>query len=291
MLQFSHFLTEIHPAAGQVFLLIATILLVIFLIYSYLKIKHYPVSMEKPDSDDSESLEAYKKTVLTRLNKNKILRVNGLYPETDADVSAALNLLDSEAEKVIMENASWVFVSTAISQNGKLDGLITLFVQMKMIYRISKIYYQKPRLKELYKLYSNVMVTVFLVSQIEDLDISRHLEPVVSKINPAEMIPAIGKGISLLTNMLFEGSANCYLTLRIGLITRKYCNFQNFDDERAVRNNASKEAAGLLGKIISDNSGKISRAFFKVVKNMGTKTVLNTSGKIKDFIAKPFKKA
>ena len=290
IIQFAGVLSGIHPLAGQFFLLVITILIVIFAIHTYIKIKKYPASLEKPKFGNPEEIEEYQRNVLLRLQKNKLLKVNGIHPEKIEDLDEALKVLNAEAEKIIRDNGSWVFVSTAISQNGKLDGLITLFLQLKMIYQISKIYYQKPRTKELYKLYSNVLVTVFLVSQIEELDIAEHLEPVVSKINPGELIPGIGKGIGLLTNMLFEGSANCFLTLRIGLITKEFCNFQNFASEKEIRSNCTKEAAVILGSIISKNSGKITKAFLRVVGKIGTKTVVGTGVKIKDTILKPFKK-
>ncbi len=293
IVQFSILLNNLHVNVGNWFLLAVFLLSLYFLGYSYYKIKHYPVSLDKPEPYDNEALENYKLAVIKRLGKNKILRANGIVPKTEADIPEALALLNNEAEKVIRDNASWVFVSTAISQNGKLDGLITLFIQLKMIYRISKIYYQKPRLKELYKLYSNVIVAVFLTTQIEELNISEHLEPIVSKFTPGKMIagvPGIGQSIGLLTNMLFEGSANCFLTLRIGLITKEYSDFLNFEDNHQIRRNCTKEAAGLLGKIISNNSGKITRAFIKVVKNIGTRTVRDTSGKLVNFVKKPFQK-
>jgi len=293
VIQLTNFLRTIHPIVAQVFLLILTIGIICFLIYTYFKIKNFPTSLEKPSSGNAQELELYKDEVLKRLNKNNILQVNGVYPENDEEISDALKILDAEAEKIIMENASWVFVSTAISQNGKLDGLITLFIQFKMIYRISKIYYQKPRLKELYKLYSNVVVTVFLITQIEEINISEHLEPIISKFSPVKMIgsiPGIGSSIGLLTNMLFEGAANCFLTLRIGLITKEYCDFMNFEDTKEIRRNATRDAASMLGKIISVNSGKITKAFFEAVKKISTKTAKSTGEKIKGIIIKPFNK-
>ena len=293
VIQMTNFLRTIHPLVAQIFLLILAIGIICFAIFIYLKVKHYPTSIERPNEENEEELQSYKKEVLNRLNNNKILQVNGLYPESNEELVESLKILDDETEKVIMDNASWVFVSTAISQNGKLDGLITLFIQFKMIYKISKIYYQKPRLKELYKLYSNVIVTVFLITQIEEINISEHLEPIISKFSPAKLIgsiPGVGSSISLLTNMLFEGAANCFLTLRIGLITKEYCDFMNFDDNKEIRRNATKKAATMLGKIISVNSGKITKAFFEAVKKISSKTAKSTGEKIKGMITKPFVK-
>lgn len=289
----TRFLQSIHPLVAQIFLIIFTLSILYLIIILYLKIKRYPRSLEKPNTDNEKELELYKEEVIKRLNNNKILQVNGIYPENDADIVDSVKILDKEAEKIITDNASWVFISTAISQNGKLDGLITLFLQLRMIYNISRIYYQKPRIKELYKLYANVILTVFLVTRIEDINISEHLEPVISKFTPAKMIgsiPAVGSGIGLLTNMLFDGATNCFLTLRIGYMTREYCDFLNFDSHRNFRKKATNQAASRLGKIISRNSGKITKAFFKVVTKVSANTARSTTSKIKSLITKPFAK-
>ena len=287
IIQFSLFLNRLHPHAEIYFLLIISTLAIAFSITVYYKIKKIPKALEKPDFDNAEALENYKKEIIKRLNNNALLQANGLYPESDEDIAEAITLMDKEAEKIILDNASWVFVSTAISQNGKLDGLITLFIQLKMIYKISKIYYQKPHFRELYKLYSNVIVTIFLITQIEEINIAEHLEPIISKFSPAKIlagIPGVGQSIGLLTNMLFEGSANCFLTLRIGLITKEYCNFMNNADNNSIRKNCTKQSAKLLGKIISTNSGKITKAFVKSVKNISKKTVKSTSSRIKEIV-------
>ncbi len=289
VIQFSLFLNTLHPYADTVFLSIVGILILWLLGYSYWTIKTFPAALVKPEHGDD--LEEYKQAVLKRLEKNRILQVNGLYSKQEEDIPDALKLLDKEAHQEIMDNAAWVFVSTAISQNGKLDGIITLFIQMKMVYKIAKIYYQKPRLKELYNLYSNVIVTVFLITQIEELNISEHLEPVVKRFSPAKLvgsIPGVGESISLLTNMFFEGGANCFLTLRIGLITQEYCNFMSYKDNRQVRRNATREAAKLLGKIMSQNTKKITRAFTKAVGKAGTNSVKSASAKLKNIMRKPF---
>ena len=291
ILQFSTFMSIIHPDIGKYFLFIIVIILILFLSIIIIKIRKFPITLIKPDFENMEDLEKYKNEVLRRLNKNKILQVNGLYPENDEDIAESIKILNLEAEKVIVDNASWIFVSTAISQNGKLDGLISLFIQIKMVYKISKIYYQKPRLKELYKLYSNIFLTAFLIIQIEEINITEHLEPIISKFSSGKLIagiPGIGQSIGLLTNMLFEGSTNCFLTLRIGLITKEYCDFLNQENNQMIRKKCTKESAILLGKIVSNNSGKITRSFIEVLKNISSKTVQSTSGKIKDILVKPF---
>src|SRR6056297_1757217 len=106
IIQFSILLNNLHGNAGNLFLLVVFLLVVFFLGYSYYRIRHYPIALLKPKIDDIEALENYKQDVLKRLDRNKILQVNGAVPKTDSDIPTALQLLNNEAEKVIIDNAS-----------------------------------------------------------------------------------------------------------------------------------------------------------------------------------------
>ncbi len=285
--QFYQLLNIANPYIGSIFLISSVIFffgIIFYLIYTFLK---YSKKLIKPENEDKEEYSEYIQNVCKRLNNNKLLQVNGVIVNNKQEIEDALEILEKEANQIIKENSSWVFVSTAISQNGKLDGLITFFIQMRMVYQIAKIYYQRPHLSELYTLYSNVIVSSFFVSQIEEIDISDQLDPIITKLGSKSLIgkvPGIGEGINLLTNMLFEGAANCFLTLRVGIITRKYCDFLSHVEKRKIRRSTISEAAGMLGNIISNNSEKIMKAFLRSLKKLGYKAVDNT----KDNVVKVF---
>ena len=72
---------------------------------------------------------------------------------TDAEVEVAIAHLSKEADVVVRRTASTVFLSTALMQNGRLDGLIVLFTQIQMVGRIARIYVQRPSPRELLRLY------------------------------------------------------------------------------------------------------------------------------------------
>ena len=94
----------------------------------------------------------------------------------ESKIKQAEDQLDKKANQEIKTTAQTIFVSTAISQSGSLDSFVVLFGQVKMIWRIAKIYNQRPALRELVKLYANVAVTSFAAKAIEDIDFGLRLK-------------------------------------------------------------------------------------------------------------------
>jgi len=82
--------------------------------------------------------------------------------------------------------------------------------------------------------------------------------------------------VSFVVDSIFEGSINTLLTLRVGIITQKYCRSLTKTEPRTMRKAASIQACEMLGSIVSENSRRIADALFKAVKNV-TVDSLNTS--------------
>src|SRR5262249_32923873 len=141
-------------------------------------------------------------------------------------IEAALKVLDSQVDEMIKKTASTVFLSTALSQNGRLDALMVLTAQTRMIWQGACVYHHRPSLREMIRLYNNVGVTVFMASEIEDLDLTEQVEPVIKTAisgSLASLLPGISSISSIVTQSILDGTANAYLTLRVGVICRTYC--------------------------------------------------------------------
>ena len=104
---------------------------------------------------------------------------------TNEEIEAAVRQLSVEADSVVRRTASTVFLSTALMQNGRLDGLIVLFTQIQMVNRIARIYVQRPSPRELLRLYENVGGTAFVASSLESLDLGEMVAPLATSIVPA----------------------------------------------------------------------------------------------------------
>ncbi|MGB3468536.1 MAG: DUF697 domain-containing protein, partial [Cyclobacteriaceae bacterium] len=280
----------ISPLFGQVvlWLLIAVTAVIAFLpFYIYMK---FPKTLDQEEA--RVDLPSYQEKLTKRLAKNKLLIKNNLAPKSPADLKDAIAFLDQQADKEIKNIAATIFLTTAISQNGKLDALTVLATQSKMVWRIAHIYYQRPTIKDMSRLYSNVALATFLASEIEDLDISEQFQPVIQammKNTAGKSIPFVGTTANIVMDSLLEGTTNAFLSLRVGIIARKYCgSIEAFDAKRAKRR-AYLEASEMLGKIVVSSSGKIISSVFKATKNAGVETfrsgvqsVKNAGGRVKD---------
>jgi hypothetical protein len=258
---------RVNPSFGNfVFwaLLIIYAVLILIPIFLFLRL---PKSLTPPKSEDSPAFHTYLTMVKKRLATNPHLK--GLELSGRKQVDEALAILAKKSDEIIQQTASTVFISTAISQSGRLDAFLVLSAQSRMIWRIARLYYQRPTLRDLIQLYANVAGTAFLASEFEDIDISEQIEPVLSSTLGAlaVSIPGVQLAASILVNSVLTGAANAFLTLRVGIIARRYCGSLVISEKRLLRRAASAEAATLLGIIVKQGTGKLSKAVLKASKN------------------------
>jgi hypothetical protein len=212
-----------------------------------------------PDLDaGDEVIAAHLGRVASRLSRHRLI-ARPVEPSVAA-IDASLRPLDDAAEREMRREASLVFLSTAVSQSGRLDALFVLVAQTRLIWRIAHVYWQRPTAREFLFLYANVAASVFAAQSLEDLDMAEVLEPVVPAV-----VEAAGLGVTVvlapvatvLADATFQGTVNALLTLRVGCITRRYCRGLPLPDRRAVRRAASREAAAMLPKLIAEPMRKL----------------------------------
>jgi len=289
---------SLHPVFGEIvkyFLLSVYALLALFSLYHFLRL---PGALELPDGRNTKDYYEFLIKTWKRMAKNKYLAgclrnksitIKG--KEADADLLAdeirqAEKELDKLANREIKETAQAVFVSTAISQSGSLDSMVVLIGQVKMVWRIAKIYNQRPALADLTKLYANVAATSFAARAIEDLDFAEVIEPVIRSFSGPGLLNFIPI-ISILSNSIFNGTTNALLTLRTGIIARKYCSlFAHFevrekyrdakDLKKHIKTSSIREAGKVLGSVIvtpSQTVFNIMLSGLKKSKNFSEKMI------------------
>ncbi len=184
----------------------------------------FPIS-----KDQSIEVPAYLRRLGARLAANPDLICAGAL-NNRTSIESALKVLDAKADDVIKRTASTLFVTTAVSQNGDLDALMVLGEQTRLIWRVAHIYNQRPTLRDFGRLYANVGATLFAASEIEDLDIRDQIEPVIKAAVghsmahlTASLVPGISSVASIVMKSVLDGTANAYLTLRVGIICQSYC--------------------------------------------------------------------
>ncbi len=185
-----------------------------------------------------------------RLCRNS--RLAGLSLATHADIEAGLRLLDAEADSIISSAASTVFLSTAVSQSGRLDGLVVLVAQCRLVWQVATIYHQRPSVREFVHLYANVASTAMVAVDIDDVD----LEGLLTTFFGSGV--AAFPGLQLVAGSVLSGAANAFLTLRVGMIAKQYCNCLVLAKRKTIRRTATVQAAKLIGRIVKDGVTRLS---------------------------------
>jgi hypothetical protein len=257
---------RVSPSFGHfVFwaLLICYALLLSIPIFLFLRL---PKSLTPPKNEEDPKFDVYLSSLRKRLDSNPHL--TGLPLSSRQQIEEALALLSKKSNEIIEQMASTVFISTAISQSGRLDAFLVLSAQSRMVWRIARLYYQRPTLRDLIHLYANIAGTAFLASELDDIDISEQVEPVLSSALGAlaVSIPGIQIAASMITSSVITGAANAFLTLRVGMITRQYCGSLILAEKKTLRRAASAEAAKLLGSIVKKGTARVSKALWKTSK-------------------------
>lgn len=236
-------------------------------------IARLPKSVTFPDNYEEEA--QYHTVLKNRLSRNKLVKKAGVDVNTEEGMKQALELLNREAQTVIKQTAKSVFLTTAISQNGKLDALTVFITQSRMIWRVAHIYWQRPSIRDMIKLYGNVGATALIASELDEIDITRQVEPIINAVlrSPGRSIPIIGHAAHIITDSLLEGSTNAFLTLRVGIVTQRYCGSWDIADRKTIRKNSFITASALLKNLVLESSGKVITSVMSAIKNAGKSTI------------------
>ena len=129
----------ISPALGRIVLCaLLTVYTAAVLVPGVLLIR-LPKPMIPPADEQSPQYQTYLRRLGGRLACNLHLIGAGALNDR-ASIESALRVLDAKADEVIKRTASTLFVSTAISQNGKLDALMVLAGLTHLIWQVAHIY-------------------------------------------------------------------------------------------------------------------------------------------------------
>lgn len=228
------------------------------------------------DKNNNKTYRVYKKVAKT-LIKNKTLEEEDI-KKLESDLSDKEDLKETiskiydssmkkQINKIILKHAKTAFISTAISQNGKLDMITVLSVNIKMIKEIVNKSGFRPSYPRLGKLALKVLSTSLIAENLEGLDFT-DLFPQTST-NLLTEVPII----KTLASSVVNGISNGLLTLRIGICTRRYL----FSDikkitQDEIRRKSIKESVMMLPLLmkecISFFPEKIAKLFKKSDKDI-----------------------
>lgn len=283
---------QMNPLFGNIVLGILIAISLVLTASPFVILWKMPKPLRRPEQENE--LSSYKIQLLKRLKSNQYLQEKSAVPRSEEDLEASIQVLNEEADRLIKSTSKTIFLATAISQNGKLDALTVFLSQMRLVWKIAHLYYQRPSLKELIYLYGNVGTTAFLASQIEEIDLAEHLEPIVTsmaKNASGKSVPVIGPTATIVLDSLLEGTTNAFLSLRVGLLARNYCGQLVVTTQKEIRSSTLKEASKMLRKIALESSGTIISTILNATKKVGLDTLKNgwegmikTGEKVKDSV-------
>lgn len=293
----------LHPYFGKVLAVFFVILGLAALLSVTLMLAKLEKPLEIPSDENSEEYRQYILKLKNRLIKNSYLKKSNYVwdkEKTDIDaVNSALSKIDEESQRLIKASAGGIFTTTAVSQNGSLDGIFVFVTSIKLVWTISNLYSQRPSIKNLIKLYINVFGTVLAAKQIDDLDIlSEELGQVLSSImtgSLGKMVPVASFVTSFVVDSILEGTINTLLVLRIGLLTQYYCRSITKTEPKRLMKTATVQAGKMLGEIISKDLISIikvwTKASSKAIVDLPKNTVETLWGLISSKIKNPFDEA
>jgi hypothetical protein len=252
-------LRTIHPYVEYAFYGLSFILVYLLILRPVHIILFSPTfSVETTlDSEKNHNAMVYKR-IAKRLIQAGTLPEDDITRLTDGlnsnleDLKLSLNHvftheIKKQMNQVIKKNAKTVMISTAISQNGRLDFFTVVVVNLKMIKELVQMCGYRPSYPKLAKLSVNVFSTALIAEGLENMDITE-LMP-TSTMNTLSEVPFIKPVLSSVT----QGISNALLTLRIGIVTRKFL-FADAKEitKETIRRGALLEAAAMIPSVIAD---------------------------------------
>jgi hypothetical protein len=263
-----HLAREVDPALGTATLWGLLAAYAGMIVAPIVIVARMPKPLEPPESESSPEFADHLKRLGDRLASNPRIRLASIEPIDRPRIEDGLRVLDADATAIVKQAASTIFLTTAVSQSGRLDALLVMAAQPRMVWRIAHLYYQRPSLREMTHLYANVAATSFVAGELDDLELHQMIQPVVAGTVGAVggVIPGFQVLTSILINSLLSGSANAFLTLRVGIIAKEYCRSLVAQPRTKVRRAATAEAARLLSGIVRESGARVRDAVWNEIK-------------------------
>lgn len=262
--------TAVHPVFGNLLLWGLLLVYGACIMIPLIAFARLPRGLLPPSSDDQEAQKVFMERLAKRLRNNINLTNRNVTPER---IEAALSELAQLARQRTVQAATVVFVSTAVSQSGRLDGLMVIVTHCRLIWQIAHLYWQRPALSDLLALYSNVAAAALIAQNVEDMDLSEVIDPMLAPVlanSVVAAIPGFAQVAGLVAQSCVDGTVNAFLTLRVGCLASNYCSSVTQPSTRSLRRTASVQAAGMLGAVAKDGAERVGAAMWDAAKRTST---------------------
>ena len=215
---------------------------------------------QKADDISWYSEEKVGKLAIARQTGNDQGLKDALTETYKTDVKKASN-------KMIRDHALKVGVTTAISQNEKVDTLFVVIYNLSLIKDIVFLYGFRPNDRQLAKIYKTVIADAVIAYGLGNATGSM-ASGIVKKMGKGlDGIPILGSAINTVIDSVAQGVINSTLTVLIGFQTKKYLmkeyKLQNILDDVIVTDeeleNEAIEMSNNLKKDIKEESKNVTK--------------------------------
>ena len=237
-----------------------------------------------PNNPTPEQREEFTRAITARLRYNPHLDHDKLNHKSPDFLPQALEQLKAKADLEIKRTAERVFLATALSQNGRIDAIIVFAVLCRLVWRISRLYNQRPHPSEILNIYGAVVTATFVALSFEELDIATEISvgfgEAFHAMAPAAVsgsVPLVGTALQKFTSSAIDGAANGYLALRAGIICRNAYMYSVVGQERPARVTVYKEAGGVLMTMANGLINQVMRSFSDLLWGITKKAPCKTA--------------
>jgi len=276
VLQLGERLRTISPYVEYVLYGVSTLLFILLIVRPIVLVLFSPTfSMDSLFTEEENTRHNY--AMYKRVSKN-LLEADYLSEEEKQAIKFSLadpialktNLseifdktIKKELNKIIVTHAESVFLTTAISQNGKLDAIAVLTINLRLIKELVMSCGFRPSYAALGRLSFNVLTSAIIAESLEDMKFSEIFPQ--SSLNALAEMPIL----KTITGSLAQGAGNALLSLRVGIICRNFL-FMNLKgiSRKEIKKMAFAEAIVLFPRVIGESIKKIPNRIKEVFSNI-----------------------
>lgn len=262
-------LTVISPYLAYAFYGLVGILLYVLVINPLRVIFVAPTFAVDALAPEEKSFAVYKKasknlrklSYLSEEDKTRLDDANHDKAQLMATIKDLFNgAIKKEMDAIILRNGKTVMTTTAISQNGNLDMFAVILTNIRMVKELVQACGFRPSYANLAKLSVNVAVTAMIAEGLEDVN--------VNELMPSRFGEAVSDVpiLRTATNSVFQGFSNGMLTVRIGIVTRRYLFQDNLImTQRALRIASYKESFRLMPLLLKDGVMAVPKGLMSIM--------------------------
>ena len=313
-------LGEVSPLLEWIFCALILGLIANYLLWPIIKLWKSP-SFPALNIDGVCSLSQLKNFAKQLINYCYYITDDALRNQHQASQRAVLNGIESDADRLksfitdeihlriegskelnvlginsrIKEWAKTVFVITAVSQNGKMDSLAVIGINLRLISDIVKASGFRPTKPQMIKLYIKVLTTSLItyitstvLTDAMDFDPTDAVDDISNIPDNSVDVDGLDLGTSLVTKLrklplagvllesAIEGTVNALMTLRIGYVTKAYLMqgpnaLSGIQAKRKVKRQAIKDSFKAFPSVIANTGAMVGNNVVKVLTFFFTK--------------------